>query len=145
MLRDSPRLLIKNPLPGLGLDLLFLKELRFEVLDCILHRLVWGERPRMGEDGAGEEPEDRGDRLSTSVVSGDDQVDIIRHVVCVADGDYGYAEFPRLDDRLGVGEWVCDEDELSVDMPRVEVVGEGTGQETTYLQDGTWHLAELTL
>src|SRR5207245_10907738 len=105
MLRDSPRLLIKNPLPGLGLDLLFLKELRFEVLDCILHRLVWGERPRMGEDGSGEEPEDRGDRRSSPAACGADQVHIGGRVVCVAAGGYGYADCPTRYDRLGAGAW----------------------------------------
>src|SRR5207249_8668502 len=63
--------------------------------------------------------------------------------VGVADGNDGYAEFPCLHDRLCVGEWVGDEDELSVDVARVEGIGERTWHEPTHLRDRAGQLAEL--
>lgn len=81
--------------------------------------------------------------MATLVVGGDGDVDVLGGRVGVAEGDDGNVDVGRLLDGLGVGAGVGDDDQTGLLEGSGDVVGEGTGGESTGDGDGAGVSGEL--
>lgn len=99
------------------------------------------------QDLTGEHPPDAANGVTTLVVGRNGNIDELGRGVSVAEGDDGDVDVGSLLDGLGVGARVGDDDQTGLLERTGDVVGEGTGGETTSnglgtgvggeLQDGT--------
>ena len=99
------------------------------------------------EDLTAEEPPDEADGVLGLVVGGDDAIDVADGGVGVADGDGRDVGIRSFEEGLAVGVRVSDDDEARLGELLLDLIGEGTGSETTSkglstsetgeLQDGT--------
>lgn len=83
------------------------------------------------EDLTGEHPPDGTNGVATLVVGRDGNVDVLGGGVGVAKGDHGDVDVGSLLDGLGIGAGVGDDDQTGLLERTGDVVGEGTGGETT--------------
>lgn len=81
--------------------------------------------------------------MTTLVVGGDGNVDVLGGGVGVAEGDDGDVDVGSLLDGLGIGTGVGDDDEAGLLERAGDVVGEGTGGEATGNGDGAGVGGEL--
>ena len=75
--------------------------------------------------------------MATLVVGRDGNIDELSWGVSVGEGDDGNVDVGSLLDSLGVGAGVGDDDQTGLLERPGDVVGEGTGRETTGNGDGT--------
>src|SRR5256885_8077155 len=97
---------------------------RLVVIDRGRERFVRLQRAARLEDFAGQQPVDGREGPSAFVVRRDDEVDVPRLVVRVAERDDGDADVQRLPQRLLVRRGIRDEDHLRLDEVREVWVGE---------------------
>lgn len=83
------------------------------------------------EDLTGEHPPDAANGVATLVVGGDGNIDELGGGVRVAEGNDGNVDVGSLLDGLGVGAGVGDNNQTGLLEGSGDVVGEGTGGETT--------------
>ena len=95
------------------------------------------------EDLTGKEPPDGTNGVTTLVVGGDGNINVLGGGVGVAEGDDGDVDVAGLLDGLGVGARVGDDDQAGLLERTGDVVGEGTGGEATGDGRGTGVGGEL--
>lgn len=75
--------------------------------------------------------------MTTLVVGGDGDVDVLGGGVGVAEGNHGNVDVGSLLDGLGIGAGIGDDDQAGLLEGSGDVVGEGTGGEATGNGGGT--------
>src|SRR5256712_873809 len=102
---------------------------RLVVIDRGRERFVRLQLAALRDDFAGQQPVDGREGPSAFVVRRDDEVDVPRLVVRVAERDDGDADVQRLPQRLLVRRGIRDEDHLRLDEVREVRFGEGAVHE----------------
>lgn len=141
--RDLGLLLVGGVLVLLGLGV----AVEVQVGHDVPLGLTAGESATEAEDLTGEHPPDETDGVTTLVVGGDGNIDVLGGRVGVAERDDGDVDVGSLLDGLGVGAGVGGDDQAGLLERAGDVVGEVTGGEATgdgggtsvggELQDGT--------
>ena len=107
------------------------KHTEVEIDHDVPRNLTAGDGATDTEDLTGEHPPDAANGVATLVVGRNGDVDVLGGRVSVAEGNDGDVDVGSLLDGLGVGAGVGDDNQTGLLERSGDVVGEGTGGETT--------------